>query len=601
MTNFNSAAAPTKIKGTSITTPQASGDNHTLVLGQLREVAEIAQRLRGDPQDSFVRVSEIVHALGVRYVNGTLQPPSTTAPNIGGTITVANSILGGGTVASPLTLDGDVAAPGNSMLYGTSAGGTKGWYAQPTTSPAPLTTKGDIYGFSTVAIRVPVGSNGQVLSADSTQPTGLKWVAASGGANTTSLAIFMEGDAGADGDMGPPGAAGAAGPTGAQGPTGPGVFLEADPGQDGDIGPPGPQGPQGPQGAPGVIGYSIVGDQGDPGDDGMPIPGNQGATGPTGSTGAQGPTGPPIFLEADAGQDGDPGPPGPTGLQGAAGSTGAQGPTGPPIFLEADVGADGDMGPPGVQGIQGPQGSTGSTGAQGPFGPAVFLEADMGADGEPGPPGPAGPTGPQGPQGVAGSGGSGGSTGVGYAILFNEQSVDELWPQTVGTDGLPVLTIGALTLNNLGNEILLPGPSSLNATITTGSFYLGFTVPATANHRFYQGSSLVMQINSDGTSVFTPQSVSLNRPAAIFNGVTSTGFSQGIKIVAGSTNGDYSWLAYAKDGFTQLAQLYGDGGLVIGDIPVVDKGAGTVNVSSGYYTNGSKLLDLVSYSLYGGL
>ena len=46
---------------------------------------------------------------------------------------------------------------------------------------SPLTTKGDIYGFSTVAARLPVGANGQVLTADSTQTLGIKWAAAAGG------------------------------------------------------------------------------------------------------------------------------------------------------------------------------------------------------------------------------------------------------------------------------------------------------------------------------------------------------------------------------------------------------------------------------------
>lgn len=45
---------------------------------------------------------------------------------------------------------------------------------------SPLTTKGDVLGYSTVNARLAVGSNGQVLSADSTQTTGLKWVSASG-------------------------------------------------------------------------------------------------------------------------------------------------------------------------------------------------------------------------------------------------------------------------------------------------------------------------------------------------------------------------------------------------------------------------------------
>jgi hypothetical protein len=46
---------------------------------------------------------------------------------------------------------------------------------------SPLTTKGDVLGFSTLNARIPVGSNNQVLTADSTQTLGLKWAAATGG------------------------------------------------------------------------------------------------------------------------------------------------------------------------------------------------------------------------------------------------------------------------------------------------------------------------------------------------------------------------------------------------------------------------------------
>ena len=42
---------------------------------------------------------------------------------------------------------------------------------------SPLTTKGDILGFSTVNARLPVGTNGQVITADSTQALGIKWAA----------------------------------------------------------------------------------------------------------------------------------------------------------------------------------------------------------------------------------------------------------------------------------------------------------------------------------------------------------------------------------------------------------------------------------------
>lgn len=43
-------------------------------------------------------------------------------------------------------------------------------------SGSPLTTKGDIYTYSTGNTRLPVGTNGQILSANSATTTGLQWI-----------------------------------------------------------------------------------------------------------------------------------------------------------------------------------------------------------------------------------------------------------------------------------------------------------------------------------------------------------------------------------------------------------------------------------------
>lgn len=46
---------------------------------------------------------------------------------------------------------------------------------------SPLTTKGDLYTYSTTDARLGVGTNGQILTADSTAATGIKWATPAGG------------------------------------------------------------------------------------------------------------------------------------------------------------------------------------------------------------------------------------------------------------------------------------------------------------------------------------------------------------------------------------------------------------------------------------
>jgi hypothetical protein len=71
------------------------------------------------------------------------------------------------------------------------SGGVPAWTT--TADVTPLTTKGDLFTFSTVDARLGVGTNGQTLVADSTAATGLKWATASSGGMTTLASGSLSG------------------------------------------------------------------------------------------------------------------------------------------------------------------------------------------------------------------------------------------------------------------------------------------------------------------------------------------------------------------------------------------------------------------------
>lgn len=89
-------------------------------------------------------------------------------------------------------------AGGTNITVSTVAGTTT--ISETTVTSSPLTTKGDIWGYSTVNARIPVGTNNQVLTADSAQTLGVKWAApaSSGitppGTTTVTGAVVTYGD-----------------------------------------------------------------------------------------------------------------------------------------------------------------------------------------------------------------------------------------------------------------------------------------------------------------------------------------------------------------------------------------------------------------------
>jgi hypothetical protein len=60
---------------------------------------------------------------------------------------------------------------------------------------SPLTTKGDLYTYSTTDTRLGVGTNGQILTADSAEATGLKWATPASGSGMTLIQTTSTGGA----------------------------------------------------------------------------------------------------------------------------------------------------------------------------------------------------------------------------------------------------------------------------------------------------------------------------------------------------------------------------------------------------------------------
>ena len=82
------------------------------------------------------------------------------------------------------------------ILYFTATGASIFYDYIQAGAVSPLTTKGDVYTFSTSDARLAVGTNGQVLTADSSEATGLKFATPSSGGKLIQ-AVFASTSTGA--------------------------------------------------------------------------------------------------------------------------------------------------------------------------------------------------------------------------------------------------------------------------------------------------------------------------------------------------------------------------------------------------------------------
>ena len=161
-------------------------------------------RLTGDTDLAIALDKQYNYALAKAIHNDTKSAGSRDT-NLMNRLMGSSAILGGGAnyssrgTSSPSSSGGSVSAHKHELTDFLKTSATDGqtivwndtegkWEAGDAASgsASPLTTKGDLYAYGTDDTRLPVGTDGQFLKADSAEATGLKWEALAGGGDMVS-------------------------------------------------------------------------------------------------------------------------------------------------------------------------------------------------------------------------------------------------------------------------------------------------------------------------------------------------------------------------------------------------------------------------------